>query len=359
MRIAILLYGYFYIDNEMTLWRAPHSKVQLNNYFFVEDSYPHFISHIYTPLKTMYQFVDVYMITHEFDHSRFRELKKELLETCKFFNIIFTNRLESPRLPYTYYNLLKFVASKKKKYDRYLITRNDLFYKAKITYWIPKFTEKDFCWYLFKDYLVTWTKDKIISDAIFVVDNINNGISKFMDCIYKYIKIYPERNDLHGMYKLMITYYYKNVDCVVEGFFDSNTAKNVKESSNPIYVMINRKYYFNENNSFNKNDGIIFSLKNPCKISQKIIEKSYNNTNIISGSKVNKEETQQKINPSTNFIVLPSKIPKIPKKKNKKKSNENINEKIKRKLLNKIIIFDDKNNIKKNKKKPKPKKQKK
>ena len=130
MKIAILIYGYFYVDNAVALWRAPQSKVQLNSYSFVTDSFNHFMSHIYTPLKSLYKDVDVYMITHEFDHPNFNKLKKELLEKCKFFNFFFTNRIESPKLPCTYYNLLRFVLSKKIKYDRYIITRNDLFYKS-------------------------------------------------------------------------------------------------------------------------------------------------------------------------------------------------------------------------------------
>jgi hypothetical protein len=80
MRIAILLYGYFYIDENVSLWRAPHSVIQLHNYYFVTDSYKHVMSHIYYPLKTMYHYVDVYMITHEFPHPNFKKLKKNLLK---------------------------------------------------------------------------------------------------------------------------------------------------------------------------------------------------------------------------------------------------------------------------------------
>lgn len=275
MRIAILLYGYFFVDGSVSLWRALHSKTQLNSYYFIEDSFKHFMSHIYTPLKNKYQNIDVYMITHQFEHPKFQELKKELLKICNFFNIYFTNKIESPRLPYTYFNLLRYVINKKIKYDRYLITRGDLFYKKTILNWIPNFPEKDYCWCLFKDHKETWEKENTISDIIFLIDNKNNGINTFMNSVRDYVKKFPERNELHGIYSFIKSSFKNDIDFITDGHYDSNTAKNIKESCNPIYIMINRKYYFDDNDKLDKNNSFTFSLKNPSEICKKIIGKSY------------------------------------------------------------------------------------
>lgn len=278
MNVAILLYGYFFVDGSINLWRALHSKAQLNNYFFIEDSFDHFMSHIYKPLKNKYQNVDVYMITHEFDHPKFKELKKKLLEKCNFFSIYFTNKIESPRLPYTYFNLIRFALNNKtKKYDRYLFTRGDIFYKKNILEWIPPFSEKDFCWCVFKDHKQTWEKENTISDIMFLIDNKSKGIEKFMDSVYEYVKKFPERNELHGIYNFVNSFFKKNVGFIADGHYDSNTAKNIQESCNPIYIMINRKYHFDENNKLNKNNSYTFTLKKPSDICKKIINKSYSN----------------------------------------------------------------------------------
>ena len=152
MRVAIMIYGYFYIDEHMKLFRAPHSKKQLTKYSFIDDSYEHFLSQIYYPLQIKYgkENVDVYMIAHKFEHPKFDEIKKKLEEICSSFNIYWTNILESPRLTCSYFNLIKHCLNSKIKYDRHIITRNDLFYKISINSWLPNNVNPNYCWYLFK-----------------------------------------------------------------------------------------------------------------------------------------------------------------------------------------------------------------
>jgi hypothetical protein len=233
------------------------------------------MSHLYTPLKNMYQNVDVYMITHEFEHYKFNEIKKKLLDKCNFFNIHFTTSQASPRLPYTFFNLLRFVDSKKIKYDRYIITRTDLFYKNNILKWMPNFPKNDFCWYLFKDYPESWTKEKKISDIIFIIDNIQYGFNNFMNSIYEFIKKNPLSNDLHGIYNIIEDKLKKNIDCITEGNYDSNSARPIQLSCNPIYIMINRKYYFDENDQLDIKLNNIFTIKNPTILSKKIMGNFY------------------------------------------------------------------------------------
>jgi hypothetical protein len=242
MRFAILLYGYFYLDNAVNLWRAPHSKNQLKKYSFVRDGYPGFMEKVYNPIKAISDHVDVYMITHEFVHPRYEMIKNELIDTCKDFTIFFTNQLESPKLPYTYWNLLNKVSSIN-KYDRYLITRGDLFYKEKITTYFPKYTPRDACWFVFKDYKHTWDEKRIISDIMFLVDN---NIDKLKRSIMKHITMHPERTEMHGIYYFLKENFGEHVNSLIEGFYDSNTSKKVKESKNPVYIMIGRSYYFDD-----------------------------------------------------------------------------------------------------------------
>ena len=243
MRFAILLYGYFYLDHAVNLWRAPHSKAQLQKYSFVHDGYPIFIEKVYNPIKEIYDKVDVYMITHEFAHPRYEMIKNELINTCKGFTIFFTNRLESPTLPYTYWNLLNKVSSLA-KYDRYLITRGDLFYKEKITTYLPKYNSRDACWFVFKDYKHTWDEKRIMSDILFLIDN---NLDKFKRSVMRHVTLHPERTEMHGIYYLLKESFGQHVNALVEGYYDSNTSKKVKESNNPVYIMINRPYF-----SFNK-----------------------------------------------------------------------------------------------------------
>jgi hypothetical protein len=270
MKIAILIYGYFFIDENMTLIRAPHSKKQLNKYSFVNDSFNHFMSHIYIPLKKIYEIVDVYMIAHKFAHPKFEFIKKELHKTCDFFNIYWTDKIESPRLTCSYFNLIKFCLNSKIKYDRYIITRNDIFYKQKISYWNPPNNNSNFCYYLFKDYAENWNNGKKISDIIFIIDG---DLKKFQNSIKNYIIKYPIKSDMHDIYIFLEREYNINISHIVEGNYDSNTAKNIKDSYNPIYIMINRLYYFDQNGIKLKN-GNIFSLHSSNAIIKNIINNS-------------------------------------------------------------------------------------
>jgi len=252
MRIAILLYGYFYVDHAMDLWRAPHSKNQLKKYSFVQDGYPEFIKNVYIPIKELYGDgnVDVYMITHEFSHPRFDQLKNELINTCKNFTIFFTNKVESPRLPYTYWNLANKV-SNVQKYDRYFITRGDLIYKNKITHFFPRYTQNDACWFVFKDYKEPWEDLRIISDIMFIIDN---NIEKFKRSVAKQISLHPERTEMHGIYYFLRENFGQNLSFMVDGHYDSNTATKAKEGNNPVYIMFGRPYYFGNISNDDQNE---------------------------------------------------------------------------------------------------------
>lgn len=327
-KIAILIYGYFYIDGHMALHRAAHSKKQLNRYSFVQDSFGHFMSHLYLPLKEIYDSVDVYMIVHSFDHPNFDSLKKELIKTCSFFNIYWTNKFESPRLTCSYFNLMRHCINHKIKYDRYIITRNDIFYKHKITSWIPPESQNnDHCYYLFKDHEIYWKTEKKISDIIFIVDG---DLQKFQNCVKKYIIKYPQRSDMHDIYLFLEKEYRIRIDCIVEGYYDSNTAKIIKQSCNPIYIMLHRQYYFDANEESVKG-GVFFSLNKPKKIIQEIIDES------LKGQTVNnsKLKTRYKFKLDENIINnLPNNNDNIIQKKSKINGSQkllSINE-IKKKL---------------------------
>lgn len=237
MRIAILLYGYFYIDNTISLNRS--SKNTLKDYFFPRDAYPHFITHVYNPLKEQNNEIDIYMITHEFVHENLKNLKGELLRICNNIKIIFTNNHESPRMPHTVFNLLSYIKmSGKNNYDRYIITRGDLFYKSKITNWVPPKFDGEYCWYLFNDHIDLWEKHRKICDVFFVIDNQN--------CFDKFIKIVKTQimnRDLHNVYKLLYQEINGNIKSIFNGNYSSDTAGPHKENFNPIFIMINRPYY--------------------------------------------------------------------------------------------------------------------
>lgn len=297
MRIAIILYGYFFIDNQVALYRASHSKNQLKSYYFPDDGYKHFLSHIYYPLLDIYGNVDVYMITHDFEHPRYNELKQTLIDTCTGFNFYFTNKLECPKLPYTYRTILKYVKDTNIHYDRLVITRGDLFYKGKINSWLPERTDKDFCWFLFKDYYNTWVKNKLMCDICFIIDNKGDAIRKFIGAITRQIDHDNKKNDLHHCYHNFYNEFGGNINNIVEGYYDSNSSKKVKESCNPIYVMINRKYYFNEYNELLHDvEDLLFSITKINRISEKLIKQSYENTKRIQGRNVVVVEIKKTIN---------------------------------------------------------------
>jgi len=242
MKIAVMLYGYFYIDGLTTLSRAPHSLQQLKQYNFAIDGYSHFLKSIYDPLVQNNNNVDVFMITHEFDHPNFNLLKKSLITTCKNFKIHFTNKIESPQLPYTYYNLIRHVKKTSEiEYDRYIITRNDLSYKSPITSWMPQFSGTSSCWYLFKDHEHFWNTEQKISDIIFIIDT---DITSFQKCVFDYIVKNPDKTELHEIYPILKYYFGTKLNPIIDGFYDSNTAKKHESSCNPIYKMINRPYYY-------------------------------------------------------------------------------------------------------------------
>jgi hypothetical protein len=325
MHIAILLYGYWYLDSSVGLWRAPHSKHQLKKYSFVRDTYQYFIDSIYMPLKTMYGSVDIYMIAFEFAHPKYKQLKEELIETCKNFTIFFTNQHESPKLPYTYWNLIRH-ASSIKKYDRYIITRGDLFYKAKITEWMPPYNPgKDACWFLFKDYKKTWEENNIISDIIFIVDN---NIEKFKKCVQTHIDRYPERTELHGIYHILKENFGENVDCIAEGYYDSNSGKQVLESNNPIYIMVNRPYFFDLN-------GNMKSTNQQFNIFKPQIQTMNGNAMPKFNRKINLGET------NTPDKIIPKKVHIIPKaisSKNVSEQQKEINNKMEKEKQQKEFL---------------------
>jgi hypothetical protein len=80
---------------------------------------------------------------------------------------------------------------------------------------------------------------------------------------------------MHGIYKFIKFHFKENIHNIFNGYYDSNTAKAKRESCNPLYIMINRNYHFDNNNSLFTRD-IKFSLLNPDKIIKEIIDKSNN-----------------------------------------------------------------------------------
>jgi len=246
MRIAILIYGYFHVDNHVELWRAPQSKKQLKRFDFVNDSLTYFRENIYIPLKRKYDCVDLYMITHEFNHPQYNYLKQKLINSCEDFKIYFTNKEESPKITHTYANLIKHVMYHS-SYDRYIFIRNDLKYKQPITNWLPNYYRRNYCWFLFRETQHWWNIDKRISDVMFVIDG---DINKFNFCINKYIDIFSGKNDVHSIYHILNDEYQGNINSIIEGYYNSNTSTKSIESCNPIYVMVNRAYHFDKNNNF-------------------------------------------------------------------------------------------------------------
>jgi hypothetical protein len=286
----------------VTLWRASHSKSQLKSYSFVEHGYPFFMTYILKPLIDEGHEIDVYMITHEFNHPNYESLKKDLINTCPNFNIYFTNQMESPRLPYTYLNILRKVIATNKKYNRYIITRGDLYYKNRITDWMPAFSQKDVCWFLFKDHKKAWEEKRLICDIMFIIDG---NLEKFKKAVSRQIEMYPERTELHGIYYILKENFGENVNCVVDGFFDSNTSKKIRESNNPVYIMINRPYFFDENGVFKNLDHEPILSR---KMKRSVVEQNF----------VQFKFPQEKIS-----YTLQKVIPRVPIEKSRAEVNQN------------------------------------
>lgn len=225
-KIAILIRGFHQLNKRVS--RHDRHKTSPDNFDYRECFFS-FIKMIFEPLIQEGHQVDIYVVTY---HS-------EIDESLKFIphlkNILFMNR--DSNQPITF---MKGLESIPNKYDTYIVTRYDLWYKQDIRRWLPKCSSTVPNLFVpWREYQKQWNKDNRIGDVIYVM----NTEAKIIFC--QAIKEHPKpcADTLHTIHNRLV-----DKGCIISflttGFFDSNpTYDNRRECCNPFYIFWGRPYH--------------------------------------------------------------------------------------------------------------------
>jgi hypothetical protein len=259
IKIAFLLRGYHLININTIGQRANTSKC-INNYNFLDKVLGEFIGNIVEPFNNapdLYD-IDYYFITYE------SKIMNNLIETLKQkipnMNIKFIRNSNNNTSISTLLQGILWIDNEckinNKKYNRYIIARNDMIYKQNILNWIPEYNNNDTFYYLFNEitnsnYINKFDKNNNygrISDNLICIDG---SLQKYIDIIMKCLQ-YPNEIEIyscfHGILHIIYKYYDRmSVKSIIDGIYDTDTQYKSQLSCNPIYYLAGRPYYFSGN----------------------------------------------------------------------------------------------------------------
>jgi hypothetical protein len=243
-KIAFILKGYYILDENTKGIRYSNKFVKYYN--FIEQVLYFFYIDVYLSFKSCNYDVDYYFITYSsiYDKVLYDKII-ELIPNIKLKFLELDNNSTSINL---LYEGIKYV-NNIKKYDRYIIVRNDMIYKLPIHKWLPIYNGLQFFYYLFDELTLNSGR---ISDCLHIIDNnIDKYIELLEECINNYKNVSENENvmneqynTLHGILPL-VKKYFENYDKIIKyRGFDTNTAYPWGTSNNPIYKLAGRDYHF-------------------------------------------------------------------------------------------------------------------
>lgn len=228
-KIGILIRGYHKIVEHTTRNQRHYTSPKC---FDFRECFFSFIKMIVEPLEQAQYDISIYVSTY---HSI---IEKSLKGVPYLKNTILLNENGSTQLK-TYYEGLKSMPD---TLDCYLVVRFDLWYKKKITEWLPIcIQEKPHICLSWKEYYNNWNKDRRVGD---VIHFMNREGKKILQSILRIAS-----NDKDFMHYLYPQLEHKGVHLtfLTQGYYDSNpTYDGRPECCNPFYIFWGRPYHHHD-----------------------------------------------------------------------------------------------------------------
>lgn len=241
MKTAFIIRGFHIINENTYCWRAPNTSIPLCKYYnFIEQNINNFIIKIVNNLDVSN--TDFYFFTYESEIlDQFKNIVMNKIPNCKIFIMPQNPNFKPIDLMI---NGLKFIKSNNISYDRYIISRMDMYYKQRISRWLPSYKENTFH-YLFQEVPLP-NHNYRIGDNFIIFDT--NKFDSVIDIYNKCLKSpnWEQNTTFHQLIEFVYPHFSPNKIIKNNKVYDTNTARNDHLGCNPIYILVGRPYYFND-----------------------------------------------------------------------------------------------------------------
>lgn len=241
MRTAFIIRGFHIINQNTSCWRAPNTSIPLCKYYnFIEQNIDNFIKKIVNNIDI--STTDFYFFTYQSEIlEQFKQMVTNKIPNCKIFVMPQTPECKPINL---ILNGIKFIQSNNISYNRYIITRMDMYYKQRVNNWLPPYTEDTFH-YLFQEVPLPNHNYRIGDNLIIFDTNDYNRIKNvYNKCLHS--TNYEQSSNFHQIIEVVYPHFYVNKIIKNDKVYDTNTARNDDLGCNPIYILVGRPYYFND-----------------------------------------------------------------------------------------------------------------